>query len=424
MIAKPAAMPGICGANSARPIAEHRGEQQRPQPVDEDRGPGAAPGSVVVERASGEQALDRRVGLVPAPEPRPDRDREHPPARDDEHEQRVGVRAGGEHGDDGERGGRARAQDHRRLEEVDEAHRRRLTAAPRAAAAPPRCRRRACRPRPRAPAASRRSGPRRTPPSRACPARRACAGPSNASMSVRSSPTYTAAFRSASRSRRRMPRPLSMSTAGRTSSTLRPQCVRRPAASARSATLAHRPLRGILVRRAAPVERRDGALVLGPHAQAAQLVVVGVVGEPPDAPLPRRDLPIELDLGRRRGAAARRRGCRCRRSSRWRRSAARPRPGGRSRRRRTPYRRATWISRRARRLGDRRVIGVADDRSERPVHVEQHAGTCRIRPEGLECLAQRRGGGHGRSMARPGDDRWSCDTGYPQVGRGRPGDLG
>ncbi len=33
-----------------------------------------------------------------------------------------------------------------------------------------------------------------------------------------------------------MPRPLSMSTGGRISSTLRPQCVRRPALSARAAT--------------------------------------------------------------------------------------------------------------------------------------------------------------------------------------------
>ena len=37
-------------------------------------------------------------------------------------------------------------------------------------------------------------------------------------------------------SRRRTPRPLSIATGGRTSSTLRPQCVARPAASARSAT--------------------------------------------------------------------------------------------------------------------------------------------------------------------------------------------
>ena len=228
----------------------------------------------------------------------------------------------------------------------------------------------------------------------------------------------------ASRSRRRMPRPLSMSTAGRTSSTLRPQCVRRPAASARSATLAHGPLRG----RPRPARRASGTprsarLSSARTRRRRSSSPYGVVGEPPDAPLPGRDLAIELDLGPARAqqldAVV---------------ADVGDRPDGddlpRDRGLAAAHAGDASVAarhldqQRARRLGDRRVIGVADDRSERPVHVEQDAGACRIRPERLECLAQRRGGGHGRSMARPGDDRWSCGTGYPQVGRGRPRDPG
>ncbi len=275
-----------------------------------------------------------------------------------------------------------RAQHHGRLEEVDEAHRRRLQQRLEQLAAPPRCRRRACRPPPRAPAASRRSGRRRTPPCRAGPARRACAGRRTRRCRCGRRPTYTAAFRSASRSRRRMPRPLSMSTAGGPRAPCGPSACAGPRASARSATRRTARSRGRLVRRAAPVERGDGALVLRPHAQAVQLVVVGVLGEAPDPPLPRRHLAIELDLGaagpQQLDAVVADVGDRPDRDDL---------PG--DRRLAAAHARDAAVAagdldqQRARRLGDGRVIGVADDRGQRPVDVEQDAGARGIRPERL-----------------------------------------
>ena len=165
------------------------------------------------------------------------------------------------------------------------------------------------------------------------------------------------------------PRPLSSSTGGRTSSTLRPQWIAEPASSARSATsfarrLApppRRPRRASGRRRSAPCPRA--------HAQAVQPV-------------------------------------RPRRSANWSRGAARRRPRGRARaavpaaqelgavvaevgdraERDDPARRRRaaaahagdaavaprdWRSADARGLGDLRVVGVADDRRERPVDVEQ-----------------------------------------------------
>ena len=375
-----------------------------------------------MERAPASRRSIGGLVSVPAPEVRPDRDREDPPARDDEHEQRVGVRAGGEHGDDGERGGRARAQDHRRLEEVDEAHRRRLQ------------QRLEQLPHPRRAVHERVGGllelPRRLVGADPDARRR----PEPALLHERAQARRTRRCRCGRR--RRTPRPSGPRRAAGGGCRGPCRCRRRggprapcdpsacagprpPRARRRGAPPAPRPPRparrasGTPRWRACPRPARAGGAARRRRRRRRTAGCAPPTRRPRDRARPRC----------RRGAAARRRGCRCRRSSRWRRSAARPRPGGRSRRRRTvPARHLDQQG--ARRLGDRRVIGVADDRSERPVHVEQDAGTCRIRPEGLECLAQRRGGGHGRSMARPGDDRWSCDTGYPQVGRGRPGDLG
>ena len=63
-------------------------------------------------------------------------------------------------------------------------------------------------------------------------------GPLKASTSVRSSPTYRAAAGGSSASSQRMPRPLSIGTGGRISSTLRPRWVSSPASSAASSSAA------------------------------------------------------------------------------------------------------------------------------------------------------------------------------------------
>ena len=87
MIAKPAAMPGIWGARKARPPAEQREQQQRPQAVEQDRA-----GTVLGQRraglGAGEQARDRRVGLGAPAQAQADQRREHPPAHRERH-QRV-----------------------------------------------------------------------------------------------------------------------------------------------------------------------------------------------------------------------------------------------------------------------------------------------------------------------------------------------
>ena len=83
-----------------------------------------------------------------------------------------------------------------------------------------------------------------------------------------------------------IPAPLSIRTGGRTSSTLRPQWVRRPAAVARSAIASIAERAASSSRRAAPVEGDDRALVLETHAQPAQIGGVGLAAEVLDPPRP------------------------------------------------------------------------------------------------------------------------------------------
>ena len=225
-------------------------------------------------------------------------------------------------------------------------------------------------------------------------------------MSVRSSPAYTRGLQVRVAQQAADAAALVDVDGGRTSSTLRPQCVAQARGLRALGHLAHG--RSAAASSGAP-RQWNAAMARLSSARTRRRrssSPYGVVGEPPDAPLPGSDLAIELDLGparaqqldavvadvgdrpdghdlpRDRGLAAAHAGD-------------------------APVAPRHLDQQRARRLGDGRVIGVADDRSERPVHVEQDACARRIRPERLECLAQRRGGGHGRSMARPGDDRRS-----------------
>ena len=238
--------------------------------------------------------------------------------------------AGREHGDRRQRGGRAGAEQNGGLEEVDEPHGAEApTAAPRAVPARRRCRRRSGRP--RAPAPGRFVGADRH-ADRALPAPRTARA-----RAVRERrrgrwcrrPTYSAAATGAPRSSVAMPRPLSRTTGGRTSSTLRPQWTAKPSLLREPGDLLHGRRGRLFVGRAAPVERRDRVLVLAAHADPLMLAGVGARGERAHARGPGGELGVDLGPGRARGAAARRRGCRCRRSSRSRRSGARWPRGGR-----------------------------------------------------------------------------------------------
>ena len=92
-----------------------------------------------------------------------------------------------------------------------------------------------------------------------------------------------------------IPTPLSIRTGGRISSTLRPQWVAKPASSALLGDRVDRRARGLLVGRAAPVERDDRPLVLEPHAQPPQLAC-RLAAELLHAARPGRQLGVELGL--------------------------------------------------------------------------------------------------------------------------------
>ena len=114
-----------------------------------------------------------------------------------------------------------------------------------------------------------------------------------------SSPTYNAVSIPSPASLRNlmMPAPLSILIGGRTSSTLRPQWVRRPAASARCGDRVDRRPRRLLVRGAAPVEGDDRALVLEPHTELAGVGGVGLAAELVDPSDPVLDARVEHGLG-------------------------------------------------------------------------------------------------------------------------------
>ncbi len=151
---------------------------------------------------------------------------------------------------------------------------------------------------------------------------------------------------------------------------------------------------GLLVGDAAPVEGGDRPLVLGAHAQALQLGGVRAGGERAYALAPLRERGVELGACGARaqqlaavGADVRERADR----------HDLPRGG------RLPAGDAAHQAvalgeldqQRARGLGDVGVIGVADDRGERAVDVEQHGRVGGVGAQGCQRLRERGGGGHG-----------------------------
>ena len=117
---------GDLGGEEGEAAGDQREEQQRPQAVEQDRA-GMVLGQGGAGARAGEQARDRRVGLGAAAEAQPDQGGDHPPAERDGEQALLGadahLRAGdGEHGDGGERGRGARAEQDGGLEEIDEAH--------------------------------------------------------------------------------------------------------------------------------------------------------------------------------------------------------------------------------------------------------------------------------------------------------------
>ena len=80
MIAKPAAMPGICGARKARPPASSVNSASGHSRLSRIA-LGWCSGSVVRGLRAGQQARDRRVRLGAPAQPQPDRNRDQPPAR-------------------------------------------------------------------------------------------------------------------------------------------------------------------------------------------------------------------------------------------------------------------------------------------------------------------------------------------------------
>ena len=134
--------------------------------------------------------------------------------------------------------------------------------------------------------------------------------------------------------------------------------------------LAYGLLGGGLVGGAAPVIGADHVLVLGAHAQPVQLLVPGLARPRVHARRPARHLGIELDLGpaaaQHLGAVVADVGDRAQRDDPPRGRGAAPRHA-----RDQPVALGHGDERHARRLGHVRVVGVAHDRRQHPVDVEQ-----------------------------------------------------
>ena len=187
------------------------------------------------------RAARRSAALVSARRPSqiPISAADHPPAGRERDEQVVAVPAGAGHGHRGEHGGRAGAGQDRGVEEVGEAHVR----SPRLSAAAPRATRsrRPCPSTHHVGLARRsRTGPRRSAhrparPLELCPRRPSARARGRRRGRSRRRPRTGRRRRRRRPGTRRSPAPLSIRTGGRTSSTLRPQWVRRPPASARAA---------------------------------------------------------------------------------------------------------------------------------------------------------------------------------------------
>src|SRR3954468_12730632 len=121
-------MAAICGSTNAGPPAtiENRATaHSRLNTI----APGSCSGSAVVlrafdiSRAIGSPPSRRPPGPPPPPPEPPAGDRgEGPPADRDVQEAVVVLRLGAHHGDEGQHGGRSEEQEHRRAEELAEAH--------------------------------------------------------------------------------------------------------------------------------------------------------------------------------------------------------------------------------------------------------------------------------------------------------------
>ena len=169
------------------------------------------------------------------------------------------------------------------------------------------------------------------------------------------------------RSRPTIPAPLSIRTGGRISSTLRPQWVTKPASSAASATSSIAASASSSSGVAAPVQGGDRLLVLQAHAQPAQLLAEGVVGEGLHAARPRLQLAVQLGRDRPRPQHLRAVRAEVGDRAERRRSGARPTPAGRTRR---PRCRSAWPPRSAAgassRACGRRRAGRRSARARRP----------------------------------------------------------
>jgi hypothetical protein len=142
------------------------------------------------------------------------------------------------------------------------------------------------------------------------------------------------------------------------------------------------------------VKGHDRLLVLAAHAQALDLLGVGGGGEVAHLALVGGDLGIDLDPGgagrQQLGAVVSRVGDRAQRDHLARGGRA---PAADAADDRVALGHGDEL--RARGLGDGGVVGVAHDRRERAVDVQQDRRPGRVGAQGGERLGERGGGGHG-----------------------------
>ena len=244
-------------------------------------------------------------------------------------------------------------------------------------------------------------------------ARRARRSARKASRSVASSPTYSAASTSVSARNDSIPAPLSIRTGGRTSSTLRPQCVRRPAASARAA------MASIAARAASSSGApRQWKATIGPLSSsrtrgAAQVGGVGLAAELVDPPRPILERRVDHRLGpagaQQLGAVRAEVGDRADRHHRPRLGGAPAAhagddAGSAGRRSISSCRVASGT------LGVGRVL---DDRRQRAVDVEQDRGPRRVRREAARAPLDKSADVTTRSM--PAATRSTVGIGLPAM---------
>ena len=375
MIAKPVAMPGTCGATSPSPSARIVEQQQRPQAVEQQRA-GALLGQRRRRLRAREQARDRRVASPPGGRASApiSAATSHQPAIDEHEHVAVSLRPARE------RRSRRRAP----------------SPSPRTAGPPSAGSRRSARPLRRAA----RSSSSRTPSGPSTSTSAACS--SSGGVSSERTPTQTARAELALLDERVQPVE-GVDVGAVVADVERGGEVAPAEQAAHAAALVDRDRRADLEHLAPPVDvagppprrarrrrarpprrrprrarrasgrRRSPACPRRARAGAAAAACRRSCGEAAHGRLVLGDLGVDLDARRRPAAAARSRGCRRRRSM----------PSATIRRATSRLAAADAADDavalgdrdelRARRLGDVRVVGVADDRRERPVDVEQDA---------------------------------------------------